>query len=63
MTAPCPALALDKQAIAALEALGLAVSDEKITARIGDVAVAVKRTADLRMPEFEFEIDFPTAAC
>jgi hypothetical protein len=55
-------LPLDRQAAEALEALGFAIGDEKAAARIGDAVVAVRRTADLRSPEFEFEITLPNGA-
>jgi hypothetical protein len=60
MTAPH--LALDNQAIEALEKLGFTVGDERAAARIGDVVVAVRRTSDLRQPEFEFTITLPSGA-
>ena len=52
-------LPLDKQAIAALEALGFSISDEKFAARIGGAVVCVRRLANLRQPEFEVEITLP----
>jgi hypothetical protein len=59
VTPPRPHLALDNQAIAALEKLGFAVGDEKAAARIGGATVTVKRVSDLRAPEFEIAIVLP----
>jgi hypothetical protein len=58
-----PRLPLDEQVIAALQALGFIVGAARVSARqVGDAVVTVKRTGDLRLPEFEIEISLPSGA-